>query len=82
MLAKVLQSRPTLCDLQTVAHQAHLSCGIVQARILEWASMPSSRGSSRPRDRTRVSCGFCIAGGFFATEILVKPQRLSVANNK
>ena len=30
--------------------------GILQARILEWVAMPSSRGSSRPRDRTRISC--------------------------
>ena len=30
--------------------------GILQARMLEWVAMPSSRGSSRPRDRTRVSC--------------------------
>ena len=31
--------------------------GILQARILEWVMMPSSRGSSRCRgDRTRVSC--------------------------
>ena len=29
--------------------------GILQARILEWVAMPSSRGSSRPRDRTQVS---------------------------
>ena len=29
--------------------------GISQARILEWVAMPSSRGSSGPRDRTRVS---------------------------
>ena len=29
--------------------------------------MPSSRGSSQPRDRTRVSC---IAGGFFTAEPL------------
>ena len=29
---------------------------------VEWAAMPSSRGSSWPRDQTRVSC---IAGGFF-----------------
>ena len=29
--------------------------GILQARILEWAAFPSSRGSSWPRDRTRVS---------------------------
>ena len=34
---------------------------IVQARLLEWAAMPSSRGSSQPRDWTHVfyvSC-FC-----------------------
>ena len=30
--------------------------------------MPCSRGSSQPRDRTRVSCGSCIAGGFFPAE--------------
>ena len=29
--------------------------GILQARILEWVAMPSSKGSSQPRDRTRVS---------------------------
>ena len=29
--------------------------GILQARILEWAATSSSRGSSRPRGRTRVS---------------------------
>ena len=32
---------------------------ILQARILEWVAMPSSRGSSQPRDRTLVSCVFC-----------------------
>ena len=34
--------------------------GILQARILEWVAMPSSRGSSRPRDRTHVSYVSCI----------------------
>ena len=29
---------------------------ILQARILEWVAMPSSRGCSRPRDWTHVSC--------------------------
>ena len=35
--------------------------GILQARILEWVAMPSSRASSRPRDETHVSvfCGPC-----------------------
>ena len=46
----------------TVAGQAPLSMGILQARILEWVAMPSSRGSSQPRDGTQVSC---IADGFF-----------------
>ena len=32
-------------------------------RILEWVAYPFSRGSSRPRNWTRVSC---IAGGFFS----------------
>ena len=36
--------------------------GILQAGILEWVAIPLSRGSSRPRDGTWVSC---IAGGFF-----------------
>ena len=30
--------------------------GILQARIVEWVAMPSSRGSSQPRDQTQVSC--------------------------
>ena len=30
--------------------------GIFQARILEWVAISFSRGSSRPRDWTRVSC--------------------------
>ena len=34
--------------------------GILQARILEWIAVPSSRGSSQPRDRTRVSYVSCV----------------------
>ena len=30
--------------------------GISQARILEWVTISSSRGSSRPRDQTHVAC--------------------------
>ena len=29
---------------------------ILQARILEWVAFPFSRGSSKPRDQTQVSC--------------------------
>ena len=49
-----------------VARQAPLSVEILQARILEWVAMASSRGSSQPREQTWVSC--CIAGGFFTSE--------------
>ena len=55
----------------TVAHQAPLSMGILQARVLEWIAMPSSRGSSQPRDQTQVSH---IAGGFFTTWATRKTQ--------
>ena len=48
----------------TAAGQAPLSMGILQARILEWVAMSSSRGSYWPRNWTRVSC---IAGGFFTS---------------
>ena len=33
-------------------------------RILEWVAYPFSRGSSQPRNQSRVSC---IAGGFFTS---------------
>ena len=45
-----------------VAFQALLSMGILQARILEWVGMPSSKGSSQPRDQTQV---YHPEGGFF-----------------
>ena len=34
--------------------------GILQTRMLEWVAFSSSRGSSQPRDRTHVSCIYCI----------------------
>ena len=43
--------------------------GILQARILEWASFPFSRESSHTRDQTQVSC---IAGILFTSEPLGK----------
>ena len=45
----------------TIAYQDPLSMGILQARILEWVVMPSSRGSAQPKDQIQVShisCGF------------------------
>ena len=45
----------TFCDPTDCSPSGSSDHGILQARILEWVAMPSSRGSSRPRDRTWVS---------------------------
>ena len=37
-------------------------CAILQARTLEWVAVPSSRGSSRPGDRTHISHVSCVGG--------------------
>ena len=54
----------TLCDPMDSSLQALLSMRILQAGILEWVAMPSSRGTSRPRNQTDVSF---IAGGFITS---------------
>ena len=52
--AQSLQACPPLCGLIKCSLPGSSVHGILQARILEWGAMPSSRGSSRPRDRTHV----------------------------
>ena len=71
----VTQSCLTLCNPMvatqlnatpwTVAHQAPRSMETLQARMLEWVAMPSSRESSQPRHRTQF---FHIVGRFFTVE--------------
>ena len=68
VFAKLLQSCPTLCDPMDCSPPGSSAHGVIQARILKWVAMPSSRGSSWPRDQTRVSYGLpALAGGFFTT---------------
>ena len=43
------------CDPMDCCSPGSSVHGILQARILEWVAMASSRGSSWPRDRTHVS---------------------------
>ena len=67
---------------RAIAHLAiELSVhGIIQARILEWVAMPSSRKSSLARDQTRVSCGSFNAGWFFTAEPSGKPHIVFTVN--
>ena len=62
LLCLVTQSCPALCNPMDCSPPGSSDHWILQARILEWVVMPSSRGSSQPRDWTQVSC---MAGGFF-----------------
>ena len=49
-----------LCDPMDCSLPGFSVYGILQARILECVAMPSSRGSSWPRDRNCISYVFCI----------------------
>ena len=46
----VVQSHLILWDLMDCSLLGSSVCGIFQARILEWAAISSSGGSSQPRD--------------------------------
>ena len=62
VLCSVAQSCLTLCDPMDCGPPGSSAHGILQARILEWVAMPSSRGSSQPRDKSPA-----LAGEFFTT---------------
>ena len=61
-----IQSCLTLCDPGDCSMPGSSVHGILWARIRKWVAMPSSRGSSWPKDWTRVSYVSRIAGRFFA----------------
>ena len=54
--SEVAQSCPTLQDPMDYILPGSSVHGIFQARVLEWVAISFSRGSSRCRDWTRVSC--------------------------
>ena len=55
-----LHSCPTLCDPMDCIPPCSSVHKTSQARVLEWVTISSSRGSSQPRDRTLLSCVSCI----------------------
>ena len=60
--SEVAQSCPTFCSPMDCSLSCSSFRGIFQARVLEWIAISFSRGSSRPRNQTRVSC---VAGRHF-----------------
>ena len=54
--SEVAQSCPTLCDPVDCSPPCSSVHGIFQARVLKWVATSFSRGYSRPRNRTQVTC--------------------------
>ena len=71
--SEVTQSCPTLCDPVDCSLSGSSIHGIFQARVLEWIAISLSKGSSQPRNWTRVSC---IAGRRFTVWIPLKDNWL------
>ena len=60
VLCSVSQSCQTLWDPMECSPPGSSVYGVLQARILEKVAISSSRGSSQPRDWTRISCVSCL----------------------
>ena len=65
----------TLCDPKDCSPPGSSVRGVFQARMLEWVAISSSKGSSRSRDRTHISCVKipAVAGRFLTTAPPGKP---------
>ena len=73
--AKSLQSYLTFCDPVDYSSPCSSVHTFLQARILEWAAVPSSRGSSRPKDGTHVS--WCLLHWHAGSLPLAPPGKLA-----
>ena len=67
MHTKLFQLSLTVCDPMDCSPPGSSFHGILQAKILEWVAMPSSRRSSQPRNRIHLSMSPALAGRFFTT---------------
>ena len=71
----VVKSCPTLCNPMDYNLPGSSVHGILQARVLEWVAISFSRGSSHPRNQTKISC---IAGRFFTAETNVMKKQIII----
>ena len=65
--AELLQLCPPLCTPMDCSPPGSAVQGILQARVLEWVAVSSSRGPSQPRAQTRFPVSPVLAGGFLTT---------------
>ena len=75
VLSELSQSCPTLCDPMDCSLSGSSVHGIFPARVLEWIAISFSRGPSRPRNQTWVSC---IADGCYTMGAIGEAQLIHV----
>ena len=80
--AKSHQSCPTLCSPTDGGRPGSSVHGILQAKILEWVAMVSSRGFSQPlRDELSSLMSPALAGGFFTISATWEAQQKALEGN-
>ena len=67
MRAQSLQLCPTLCDPMDYSPSGSSVHGILQARILEWIAMPSSRDFPEPGIKPMFLMSLALVGVLFTT---------------
>ena len=75
----VTQSRLTVCDPMDCSPPGSSVDRNSPGKILEWVTMPSSRGSSPPRAQTQVSG---VASGFFTISATREAQNKKLGPHK
>ena len=66
---------PTLCDPMDCSPSGSSVHAILSGRILEWAAISSSRGSSWPRGQLQSLASPVLAGWFFTTSTTWEAQK-------
>ena len=74
MHAKSIQSCPILCDPMDYSPSGSSVHGILQARILEWIAMPSSRDFPEPGIKPMFLMSLALACGLFTGSITWETQ--------
>ena len=82
LCAQSLSSVQLFVTPWTIAHQAPLPMGTVQARILKWFAMPFSRGSTQLRDQTQVSHTVSRFLTIWATILLLNISKLCIYDSE
>ena len=80
--AKSLQSYSTPCNSMDYSLPGSSVRGILQTRLLEWVAMPSSGGSSGPKDRPASLLSLTSAGGFFTASATWETRRYEINGKK